>query len=191
MGRHKNRRHISVSSSSSSESSDRGSHNKRHKKQLKQKENRIEALEGLIRELRKNVDYHSETPPRVQSVVRYVGRNDFIHEFNPQKSSVSLEHWIRNLEGVANMHGWDERSLICNCTFKLAGYAKSWYERQTSNDISWQEWKTKLITAFPFATNKLSQIRELVNRDKTKEEDPIKFFYDKLGIGMSCNMSDE
>jgi hypothetical protein len=124
-------------------------------------------------------------------VVRYVGRNDFIPEFDPQKSSVSVEHWIRNLEGVASMHGWDERTLICNCTSKLGGYAKSWYERQTCYDISWDEWKIKLITAFPFTKNKLSQIRELVNRIKTKDEDPIKFYYDKLGIGMSCNMSDD
>lgn len=59
-------------------------------------------------------------------MVRYVGRNDFIPEFDPQTSSVSVEHWIRNLEGVASMHGWDERTLICNCTSKLGGYAKSW-----------------------------------------------------------------
>lgn len=48
-----------------------------------------------------------------------------------------------------------------------------------------------MIKAFPFTKNKLSQIRDLVNRVKSKDEDPIKFYYDKLDIGMSCNMSDE
>lgn len=191
MGRHKKRHRSSSSSSSSSSDNDKHSKSKRHKKQLKRKASRIEALEGLIRELRKKSDYNSDVAPQRQPMVRYVGRNDFIPEFDPQTSSVSVEHWIRNLEGVASMHGWDERTLICNCTAKLGGYAKSWYERQDCYAISWEEWKSKLITAFPFTKNKLSQIRELVNRVKSKDEDPIKFYYDKLGIGMSCKMSDE
>lgn len=191
MGRHHKRNRSTSTSSSESSDSDRQSKSKRQKKKLKRKNNRIEALEGLIKELRKKNNNQGDTTPRVESVVRYVGRNDFIPEFDPQKSSVSVEHWIRNLEGVASMHGWDERTLICNCTSKLGGYAKSWYERQTCYDISWDEWKIKLITAFPFTKNKLSQIRELVNRIKTKDEDPIKFYYDKLGIGMSCNLSDD
>lgn len=193
MGRHK-KRYQSRSSSSSSDT-EHQSKRKKYRKHLKQKESRIEALENLVRELRKKNDYHggtaSESSTPIQSIVRYVGRSDFIPEFDPQTSSVSVEHWIRNLEGVAKMHGWDERTLICNCTSKLRGYSKGWYERQASYEISWDEWKEKLIKAFPFTKNKLSLIRELVNQVKSNKEDPIKFYYDKLGIGMSCNMSDE
>ncbi|KAI5634188.1 hypothetical protein NE865_13106 [Phthorimaea operculella] len=120
-----------------------------------------------------------------------MGRNDFIPVFDPQTSPVSVEHWIRNLEGIANMHGWDERTLICNCTSKLGGYAKSWYEHQVTFDMSWAEWKEKLVRAFPFTKNKLTQIREMVNRVRKPNEDPIEFYYTKLGIGMSCQLSNE
>ncbi|KAI5632147.1 hypothetical protein NE865_15144 [Phthorimaea operculella] len=189
MGRHK-KRHRSPSTSSSSSSDVEKTKTKKYKKNLKEKNNRIEALEGLLKELRKTTNYHAGSAPQ-QSVVRYMGRNDFIPVFDPQTSPVSVEHWIRNLEGIANMHGWDERTLICNCTSKLGGYAKSWYEHQVTFDMSWAEWKEKLVRAFPFTKNKLTQIREMVNRVRKPNEDPIEFFYTKLGIGMSCQLSDE
>lgn len=196
MGRHKKRNRSQSSSSSSSDEPLRLSKsNKKYKKELKRKDCRIDALEGLIKELRKKSDYHSGTVSEASTsrppVVRYVGRNDFIPQFDPQTSPVSIEHWIRNLEGTAKMHGWDEHTLICNCTSKLSGYAKGWYEQQASYEISWDEWKQKLIKAFPFTKNKLSQIRELVNRVRLPDEDPIEFYYTKLGIGMSCQLSDD
>lgn len=195
MGRHK-KRHRSPSSSSSSSGKNRKLEKKKNMKvELKQSRDRIEALEGLIRELRKNENYHRENSLDSASTslppVRYMGRNDFIPEFDPQKSAVSIEHWIRNLEAISKMHGWDERTLICNCTSKLRGYAKSWYEQQTSYEISWSEWKNKLIVAFPFTKNKLAQIRELVNKVRRPNENPIEFYYMKLGIGMSCELSDD
>lgn len=201
MGRpkHSKRSHSSSSSSSSSDTQ-----KKKYKKSLKQKNKRIDALEGLIKDLRRSNNYGGERTSsnqmtsesnnavsEMRPLVRYVGRNDFIPVFNPQQSSVSVEHWIRNLESTGKMHGWDERTLICNCTAKLSGYAKSWYEQQASYDISWSEWKEKLIKAFPFSKNKLSQIRELVNRVKLPTEDPIEFYYKKLGLGMSCQLNDE
>ncbi|KAI5635813.1 hypothetical protein NE865_11511 [Phthorimaea operculella] len=189
MGRHK-KRHRSPSTSSSSSSDVEKTKTKKYKKNLKEKNNRIEALEELIKELRKTTNYHAGSAPQ-QSVVRYIGRNDFISVFDPQTSPVSVDHWIRNLEGIANMHGWDERTLICNCTSKLGGYAKSWYEHQVTFDMSWAEWKEKLVRAFPFTKNKLTQIREMVNRVRKPNEDPIEFYYTKLGIGMSCQLSDE
>ncbi|KAI5651408.1 hypothetical protein NE865_00652 [Phthorimaea operculella] len=188
MGRHK-KRHRSPSTSSSSSSDVEKTKTKKYKKNLKKKNNRTEALEGLLKELRKTTNYHAGSAPQ-QSVVRYMGRNDFIPVFDPQTSPVSVEHWIRNLEGIANMHGWDERTLICNCTSKLGGYAKSWYEHQVTFDMSWAEWKEKLVRAFPFTKNKLTQIREMVNRVRKPNEDPIEFYYTKLGIGMSCQLSD-
>lgn len=209
MGRNKNKkRSHSSSSSSSSSSCDR----KRYRSKLKKKERRIDALEDIIKVLRNS--YHtgnenneqgtesvSSVPTAVPGpssggnaslpIVRYVGRNDFIPDFDPQTTNVPVEHWIRNLESTARMHGWDERTLICNCTCKLSGYAKGWYERQASFEMSWDEWKDKIIKAFPFTKNKLSQIRELVNRMRLPNEDPIEFYYNKLGIGMSCQMCDE
>lgn len=218
MGRHR-KRSCSRSSSSSSNSDKHNRHIKRrHKKQIQRRDLRIGALEELVKELRKDFNYHgtntrsqsnissnSATAPTSQlactavssantqmpTVVRYVGRSDFIPEFDPQNTNISVEHWIRNLEAIGKMHGWDERTLICNCTSKLMGYAKDWYERQSCYEVGWPEWKTKLIKAFPFTKNKLSQIRELVNRVKLPKEDPIKFYYEKLGIGMSCDMTDE
>ena len=208
MGRHKYKKRSRSSSNSSSSESD----GKKIRKDLKHKKRRIEALEGLIRELRKSRSYgRSQSPsarspslavevvPReppnvnatAQPIVRYVGRSDFILEFNPQTTLVPVEHWIRNLESTAKMHGWDERTLICNCTSKLAGYAKGWYEQQASYEISWSEWKEKLIQAFPFTKNKLSQIRDLVNRVRLPSEDPVSFYYSKLGLGMSCQLSDD
>lgn len=200
-------------SSSSSDYEDR----RKSRKEIKKRDARIQALEGLVRDLRKNnYNYHniSNTPcpsnasevaatlpvnetssssfnAMGSTMIRYVGRNDFIPEFDPQKTTIPIEHWLRNLEAIGRMHGWDERSIICNCTAKLAGYAKDWYERQTCYDIDWKEWKEKLIKAFPYTRNKLSQIRELVNRVRLPNEDPIKFYYEKLGIGMSCNMTEE
>lgn len=214
MGRHRKRSRSKSLASSDSDKSDRRVI-RRHKKQLERRDIRIGALEGLVKELRKDFNYHgsntrsqsknsnesvsvsttqltttnSGDPPT--TIVRYVGRNDFIPEFDPQNTNISVEHWIRNLEAIGKMHGWDERTLICNCTSKLTGYAKNWYERQSCYDVSWHEWKTKLIKAFPFTRNKLSQIRELVNRVKLPREDPIQFYYEKLGIGMSCDMTDE
>ncbi|KAG7310750.1 hypothetical protein JYU34_003560 [Plutella xylostella] len=215
MGRHKNKKRSHSSSSSASSSSN--NNKKRYKSKLREKDRRIDALEDVIKVLRNsdhirndNNDRDTESISFVPPVpgpssggiassggnanlpiVRYVGRNDFIPEFDPQTTNVPVEHWIRNLESTARMHGWDERTLICNCTCKLRGYAKGWYERQASFEMSWDEWKDKIIKAFPFTKNKLSQIRELVNRMRLPNEDPIEFYYIKLGIGMSCQMSDE
>lgn len=183
----------------------------KYKKDMKRKDGRIKSLESIVRDLREKITNYSasaslgsEAPTQggrqsgtssvaaaAATVVRYVGRNDFIPEFDPETSAISIEQWIRNLESVANMHGWDERTLVCNCTSKLKGYAKAWYERQTAYDITWQEWKINLIKAFPMTKNKLFHIRELVNRLREPTEDLIKFYYEKLGIGMSCDLPDD
>lgn len=219
MDKQRKRQRLSSSDSSiASDSCTPSKERKQYERKLKERENLLETLESVFVKLQKNKAQNSttmpgrstghetpsfssvQTPRHINSstvlnpsntVVRYVGRNDFIPEFDPQISNVSVEHWIRNLESVARMHGWDETTLICNCTSKLRGYAKSWYERQASYDMSWEDWKLKLIQAFPFTKNKLAQIRELVNRVKAPNEDPIKFYYDKLGLGMSCAMTDD
>ncbi|KAG7310278.1 hypothetical protein JYU34_003031 [Plutella xylostella] len=122
MGRNKNKkRSHSSSSSSSSSSCDR----KRYRSKLKKKERRIDALEDIIKVLRNS--YHtgnenneqgtesvSSVPTAVPGpssggnaslpIVRYVGRNDFIPDFDPQTTNVPVEHWIRNLESTARMH---------------------------------------------------------------------------------------
>lgn len=216
MGDRKKRDYSSSSSSSTSSDEETNKRNRRkYMRELKRRDSRLEALEDYVRDLKKKDKPNKQavpsstlvggtpdlTPiPRAvdtsfnlnldNSMIRYMGRNDFVPEFDPQTTIVPIEHWIRNLEGAARMHGWDERTLICNCTSKLKGYARGWYEHQASYEMSWEEWKQKLITAFPFTKNKLSQIRELVNRVKTANEDPIKFYYEKLGLGLSCGMPD-
>lgn len=176
MGRHKRRkrskRSSSLSSSSSSSSSSSGDDIRRTKRHRR----------SGTKEIRPTSSGGHE--------VRYVGRNDAIPEFDPQKSAVSMNHWVRNIESIATMYGWDERTTICNCTAKLRGYAKAWYERLEDYNISWSDWKARLIRAFPFTKNKLTMLRSLVNDIRKVDEDPIKFYYEKLGLGMSCGLPD-
>lgn len=174
MGRHKrSRRSCSASSSNSSLYSDVNK-NKRYGKKLSRSNQRINALEVLVKNLRKSQDNQGERSLESlgssRTMVCYVGRNDFIPEFNPQSSTVPIEHWLRNLESISKTHGWDEPTFICNCTSKLHGYAKSWYERQPSYELGWSQRKEKLITAFlPFTKNKLCQIRELVRKVRNNQ----------------------
>ncbi|KAG7301108.1 hypothetical protein JYU34_015513 [Plutella xylostella] len=134
MGRNKNKKRSHSSSSSSSSSNN---NKKRYKSKLREKDRRIDALEDVIKVLRNsdhirndNNDRDTESISFVPPVpgpssggiastrsggnanlpiVRYVGRNDFIPEFDPQTTNVPVEHWIRNLESTARMHGWDEQ----------------------------------------------------------------------------------
>ncbi|KAF9415637.1 hypothetical protein HW555_006782 [Spodoptera exigua] len=129
MGRHKRSRRSSSTSSSNSSSHSNVDNKKRYRRELRKSNQHIKVLEGLVKNLRKSQDNQGESSLESlrssRPIVRYFGRNDFIPEFYPRSSAVPIEHWLRNLESISKIHGWDEPTLICNCTSKLRGYAKS------------------------------------------------------------------
>lgn len=122
--------------------------------------------------------------------LRYVGRSDPIPEFDPHISLITMEQWIRKVEGISNMYGWDEKTAIFNCSSKLKGYARRWYDQLNDVNLNWLDWKQRLMAAFPSNRSKLTMMRDLVNEVRRPERDYIQFYYDKLALGNACGIPD-
>lgn len=120
---------------------------------------------------------------------RSLDHKNMVPEFNPSEKSQRIDVWLRKVNECAKVYGWDERTVIHFATQKLTGLAKTWYESLNSILFTWEEWQSKLLSAFPVEQN-YGQVLEDMLKRKTKPNELIEvYYYEKVSLLNQCDIT--
>lgn len=114
---------------------------------------------------------------------------DSIPPFNPEEVTLPIETWCIKVDELRHLYQWNEQSTTYFALAKLRGLAATWYRSLPSVSYSWEEWKSKLVHAFPTRRNFCEALQEMLNRRKRVEETYTKYYYEKLALLNSCRIT--
>lgn len=113
-----------------------------------------------------------------------------IPEFDPDSEDCTVTAWLRKIEQLGEIHGWDEKTKAFHLQDKLRGQARKWYNRLEDYDYSWYDWKQMLIRAFPKHRDYGNLLEEMMHRKKMPTETMTKYYQDKVAMCFRCKLSD-
>lgn len=73
-----------------------------------------------------------------------------------------IQQWLNKIDSIGNLYAWDERAKIFCMIGRLTGNARSWYDCQSDINYSWEQWKAKLLKAFPAAQGIAVKLKDLL-----------------------------
>ncbi|XP_047040784.1 uncharacterized protein LOC124645082 [Helicoverpa zea] len=111
-----------------------------------------------------------------------------VPEFDPCRKEQTMTMWLHKVNECATIYGWTEKQLIHFALPKLRGVAQRWYEGQSSVLFSWEEWQTKLQSAFPSDENYGQTLCDMLAKRARFGECLETYFYDKLAMINRCGI---
>ncbi|KAJ8913124.1 hypothetical protein NQ315_006042 [Exocentrus adspersus] len=142
----------------------------------------ISRLELLVEKLiEQNV---SQGPVRKSYI-----KPDCIPEFSPGNPNLSCAKWIEKIEQLAKINGWSERATAFHMQSRLTGLARKWYDNLPTYDLSWADWKCRLLKSFPEHQDYATINRKMMNRYKKPTETWEEYYFSKLELINSCEIS--
>jgi hypothetical protein len=82
------------------------------------------------------------------------GDDKMIPAFDPQKTDLALESWVRRVDELADTYEWDSLRTV-RLVYSLGGMARLCDDSQDQLISSWKNIKKKLIKQFPLPFAKL------------------------------------
>ncbi|XP_045446712.1 uncharacterized protein LOC123654898 [Melitaea cinxia] len=119
----------------------------------------------------------------------FEGAHNVIPEFDPDANSQTAADWIRKVNETANIYEWNEKQIIYYAIPKLCGYARKWYQGQSTLDLSWRQWQRKIIKTFPDDRNYADRLYEMLERKSKREESLEEYFHDKMRLVKMCGIN--
>lgn len=133
------------------------------------------------------IERSSESTP-VQPVMSS-NRNEMIPIFDPERSDISAELWCNKIDELQTVFHWSEEATICFAIAKLKGLAQTWYTALSSVRLTWAEWKTHIITAFPAQRDFHQDLQQMLQRQKIPGESYAKYYYEKCSLLAKCKIT--
>lgn len=115
-------------------------------------------------------------------------QGDAIPLFDPADYNQNIETWVRRVDELRELFHWTEDATTYLALAKLRGRADKWYRSLPTIKYSWNEWKTKLIYAFPSKRDFHSVLAEMMARTKRSDETYAAYYYDKYALLNSCKI---
>lgn len=112
----------------------------------------------------------------------------FIPEFDPNDTDQTITTWLNKVNECAYIAGWDSKQTAAYALSKLLGTAKRWYQRQSPNTHSWEEWQEKLKTSFPVRENYALLLGEMMEIKAKYGDDLEDYYFDKLRALNRCRI---
>lgn len=113
-----------------------------------------------------------------------------IPEFDPDSEDCTVKAWLKKIEQLGEIHGWDDKTKSFHLQDKLKGQARKWYNRLDDYDYEWNEWKQLLLRAFPKHRDYANMLEEMSNRKKLPSESMTKYYQEKVALCFRCKLSD-
>lgn len=73
-------------------------------------------------------------------------------EFDPVKSTITIDQWIDKVEKYAVLYEWDDVAMQHFALAKLTGVARMWRDSLPRAERTWIDWVTLLKNNFPVTT---------------------------------------
>ena len=113
---------------------------------------------------------------------RAVVNGDAVPTFDPADTRQTSEAWVKKVDELSELNNWPETATTHYATAKLKGLARTWYESLTTLNYTWEEWKARIIEAFPTTLNYAEALSEMLKRQKTANESYANYYYEKLAL---------
>lgn len=115
--------------------------------------------------------------------------NNVVPEFDPSDSTQSIETWIHKVNECGKIYNWNETQICHFALPKLSGLAKRWYQGLPSLMFTWDEWKNKLLLAFPSNENYGDLLIKML-KIRCKFGEPLDvYYYDKMALLNKCEIN--
>ncbi|KAJ8919081.1 hypothetical protein NQ315_012066 [Exocentrus adspersus] len=148
-------------------------------------EDRIQRLENMIAHLSRQTQSHegrSEAP-------RLAVRSDCIPEFSPGNNNLTAQQWLVKIDQLKAINHWDEIATIYHMQSRLVGVAKTWYHSLRNYNLTWEEWKALIKRSFPDHTDYATLLQTMLNRKKLTTESMTSYYFGKMELIRSCEIS--
>ncbi|XP_058978785.1 uncharacterized protein LOC131802459 [Musca domestica] len=103
--------------------------------------------------------------------------------------NLSVSKWIRKIEQIGELYGWNNHYKIYVMQSRLKGLAKLWFENLNNYSKTCDEWKTFLVQSFPEHQDFAETLKRLVNRKKLPDESMARYYYDKKVLIDACKIT--
>ncbi|XP_045541838.1 uncharacterized protein LOC123723301 [Papilio machaon] len=113
-----------------------------------------------------------------------------IPEFDPDNEDCTVTAWLKKIEQLGDIYGWDDKTKSFYLQDKLRGQARKWYNRLEEYDFTWEQWKQMLLRAFPKHRDYANAIEEMITRKKLPSESMTKYYQEKIAMCFRCKLSD-
>lgn len=132
-----------------------------------------------------------ETLLQTSNVTAKVGmaKGDVVPAFNPEDREQSSERWLNKVDELREIFHWSEEATIYFALSKLKGLAEVWYKGLSSMKFTWEEWKQKILVAFPSTRDYYEMLSDMFRRRKRFDESYPKYYYDKLTLVNQCKIT--
>jgi len=148
---------------------------------------RLRALESAssAQQLPKQNDTHSAAASVDYRILPDVGTS--IWSFTGHESSSQAEDWISSVDGMAQVNQWPLRHRLQYVRSHVSQAARSWYLLEEFHD--WDTFVRRFKTTFVRTLRKADLWRELEARIQQPDEPTIDYFYAKLGLCHSLDLT--
>ena len=111
--------------------------------------------------------------------------------FEPSKDSTTAEEWVRIVESIQNIYGWDNLSTMFYAGCQLRGAANSWYNINRIHLADWAQFKRKFIDGFPTVENHSEVLNKLLTRQRQLQEGVESYFYSVVGLCQKLHITEK
>lgn len=112
--------------------------------------------------------------------------------YNPNKSDDMVEDWLAQVEEYKQKFNWSDYTTIHKVLVKLKDMKELYIWFSNIADImDWQQWKTKLVRAFPRRSDYYIYVKKMMVRRKKREETYVTYYNDKMKLMESMNLTAE
>lgn len=116
-------------------------------------------------------------------------KGDVIPEFNPEDREQNAERWLNKVDELRQIFNWSEEATMYFALSKLKGLAEVWVKGLQSMKFSWEEWKQKILVAFPSTRDYYEKLSDMMQRRKRYDENYSKYYYEKLTLLNQCKIT--
>lgn len=139
-----------------------------------------------------NEDFFSYEDGYVPKKKRRVSPSDaeLVPKFRPDETS-NVSGWLHKIDQLGDIYGWRSIDRQYIMQLRLCGSARDWYDDLEDYNLTWDQWKTTLKTAFPRSTDFVDRLEVMLARKKKDTEGMTKYYHTKLSLLKKCNIDGE
>lgn len=117
------------------------------------------------------------------------GKSDVVPAFNPEDREQSSTLWLNKVDELRQIFHWSEEATIYFALSKLTGLAETWYKGLQTMSFTWEEWKEKILVAFPSVRDHYEMLTDMIRRRKRQDESYSRYYYEKLTLINQCKIT--
>ncbi|CAK1553812.1 unnamed protein product, partial [Leptosia nina] len=116
---------------------------------------------------------------------------ELIPKFRPEDKNNNVSGWLHKIDQLGDIYDWSSKDRQFIMQLRLRGTARDWYDDLDDYNLTWEQWKNTLQTAFPRSTDFVDKLEQMLARTKEDGESMTRYYHEKLSLLRKCNITGE